>query len=90
MRSGLRGWFRLTVVVSGLWLVGMAIYAALAYRYPYDISAPFVHTDRSVGRVYFDERMFIGLTAAGFAALWMLCLGLPWVIRGFLSDKTSS
>jgi hypothetical protein len=88
MRSGLRGWFRLTIVLSGLWLVAIGVYAALAWRYSESIPAPFVHV-RPFGQDSFDGAMFGGLAVAGFVAVWLLFLGLPWVIRGFMDGGSS-
>jgi hypothetical protein len=88
MKPGLRGWLRLTIVLSGLWLVGMGVYAALAWRYPQRIAAPFVQF-YPYGPDAFDWGMFAGLTAGGFVAVWLIFLGVPWVIQGFVDGGSS-
>jgi hypothetical protein len=82
MKSGLRPWVRLSWILSGLWLVGIGLYAFFSYRNPNGVPSPFVQATGS-WVPWFDGGLFALTAIGGVAAIWLLVVGIPWVVQSF-------
>jgi hypothetical protein len=102
MFQNLSGWIRLALVVSGLWIVGMSLYAVFSWKNPVDVPSPFVDYYYTTMQDYFVaqipvgtfRRSFDGLTFAavmmgGLAAAWLITVGVAWAIRGIKAPASS-
>jgi hypothetical protein len=86
---------RLALFLSALWLVGLGIYAGLAWSRPWEIPAPFIYEawNGQVGpwssmEYRFNWGLFAGVfCAGGVATIWLLTVGIAWVVAGFRSQK---
>jgi len=82
MKSGLRAWVRLALILSGLWLLGISLFALFSWRDPDRIPSPFVETARYAFH-WFDWGLFAMSAFGGVAAIWLLAVGVPWVVQSF-------
>jgi hypothetical protein len=103
MFRSMNGWIRLAIVVSGLWLVGVSLWAAFSWKNPALTRSPFVdwwYTNElgelygikqylSVYHRWFDWGTFCVLTIGVLAAIWLLTVGLAWAIRGILTPASA-
>ncbi len=80
-KTRLRPWFRLGLVLSGVYVIGMSIYAALSLNDPYDVRSPFVLL-RHNGAV-FNVGLFAVVVFGGAAGIWLMAIGPAWVVSGF-------
>ena len=80
-KSKLRPWIRLGLVLSGVYIIGMSIFAALSFNDPFEVRSPFV-VPHPYGAV-FNAGLFAVVVFGGAAGIWLLTIGPAWVISGF-------